>query len=190
MISRFLQSRWAIVALLCVIGLAYIPIVFLGFVWDDFPLIVQNDHIKSFDHVGSWFVSDLWADVGDEGFRSGFYRPFVLFSFALDYMLWGESASGFHLQSLAWHLLAVWLVYRIVSDCYSIETALVAAAIFGLHPAMSEGVIWIAARNDPMGAALLLSALYLVLPEQCSRARIVFAGLLFFGALCSKESRI
>ena len=190
MISRFLQSKWAIVALLSVILLAYLPVVFLGFVWDDFPLIVQNDQIQSFDHLGAWFVSDLWADVGDEGFRSGFYRPLVLLSFGVDYMLWGESAAGFHLQSVAWHLLSVWLVYRIVSDCYSIETALVAAAVFGLHPAMSEGVVWIAARNDPMGAALLLGALYSVFPSKCSRVRTALGAMLFFGALCSKESSV
>ena len=55
---------------------------------------------------------------------------------------------------------------------------------------MSEGVVWIAARNDPMGAALLLGALYSVFPSKCSRVRIALGAVLFFGALCSKESSV
>jgi hypothetical protein len=172
-----------------VTALAYGPVLWAGFVWDDFPLVVDNPQVASLSNIGQWFGSDLWTGLDGE-FRSGFYRPLVLMSFAVDQFLWNGNAVGFHLQSLAWHLGAVFLLYRLLSGLFSLEAALLGATLYALHPALSEGVIWIAARNDSMGVALLLGSVLLLQPERPSRRRLLGAGFLFLAALLSKESSI
>jgi hypothetical protein len=189
-----LKSRWAIGLLLLVTAAAYAPVFFAGFVWDDFPLVVDNPQVQSFSHAREWFVSDLWAGLQGVSFatdgESGFYRPLVIMSFAVDHLLWGGNPIGFHLQSLAWHLLAVVLLYKLFRALFEADVALMGATVYALHPVVSEGVVWIAARNDPMGVALLLGAVLCVLPRKVSAFRSIGAYLLFLSALLSKESSL
>lgn len=191
---RVLESRWAVWLLLSMTALVYSPMIWAGFVWDDFPLIVDNAQVQSLSLIGQWFRADLWAGLEGVGFesggQSGFYRPLVLMSFALDHALWGGSPIGFHLQSLFWHLLAVGLLSRLLRALFSADVALVGAAVYALHPALSEGVLWIAARNDPMGVALVLGAVLCLLPRQVSFSRLVGGGFLFLAALLCKESSL
>jgi len=172
-----------------VTALAYGPALWAGFVWDDFPLVVDNPQTSSLANVGQWFGSDLWTGLDGE-FESGFYRPLVLMSFAVDHFLWGGSAAGFHLHSLGWHLLAVMLLHRLLRTLFDEETALIGAALYALHPALSEGVVWIAARNDPMSVALVLASVLFLLPQKPTRRGLAAGALFFFFALLTKESSL
>jgi hypothetical protein len=192
--SRVLESRRSVWILLLVTALLYSPVIWMGFVWDDFPLIVDNPQVQDLSLIGHWFRSDLWAGLEgvtfESGSQSGFYRPIVLMSFALDHALWGGSPVGFHLQSLFWHLLAVGILSALLRALFSADVALVGASVYALHPALSEGVVWISARNDPMGVALLLGAVLCVLPRRASVPRLVGGGVLFLAALLCKESSL
>ena len=92
----------SLLTLLLITVLAYTGIWNAGFVWDDVPLIVQN---KAFEDGLTWsmFIGDLWADSGAGQVASGYYRPLVLLSFALDRAVFGMSPGGYHLHSLLWN---------------------------------------------------------------------------------------
>lgn len=188
-VAKLLESTWAVPLLLTVTVLAYLGALNADFVWDDFPLIVDNPKVQSFEYWGGWFTEDLWAVEGVDTV-SGFYRPLVLASFAVDEAVWGVNSLGFHLQSLGWHLLCVGLLFRLLQGFVDRSAAWAAAAVFALHPALSESVVWISARNDLMATAFLLGMLLGFSSERLSWQRALLGWVCFLGALLSKESSV
>jgi hypothetical protein len=176
-----------LVALLLITTAAYGALAFAGFVWDDIPLVLGNQDTGNLSGVVHFFRGDFWAGAGE---TSGYYRPFMLLSLALDRLLWEGSGAGHHLHSLAWHLLATWGLWRLLLVLLDAPRALVGATLFALHPVQSEAVAWIAARNDPMAAAFLFLGVGVLLPERVAPRRLVLGGLLLLSGLLSKESGV
>ena len=178
----------SLLTLLLITVLAYTGIWNAGFVWDDVPLIVQN---KAFEDGLTWsmFTGDLWADSGAGQVASGYYRPLVLLSFALDRAVFGMSPGGYHLHSLLWHCAAIWGLWRLLVPMVGDRGALVGSALFALHPVQSEVVVWISARNDLMAAAFGFAALDCIWKNEApSRGRMVSALFLTVAAAMSKET--
>ncbi|RME20932.1 MAG: hypothetical protein D6798_19340 [Deltaproteobacteria bacterium] len=185
-----LLERAGLPLLLLTTVAAYLGLIHAGFVWDDEALVVRNTVTGSLANIPRFFTMDLWDGAPVQQGVSGYYRPLVLVSFAVDRALFGMAPAGHHLHSLAWHLLAVTMACRLLRNVVSPRAALVAAAVMALHPAQSEAVAWIAARNDPMATALGLAALACVMPADAGPARLVGGGLLTLAALLTKESVI
>jgi len=161
-----------------------------GFVWDDVPLILMNQALGRLDQLPGLFAGDLWAASGAGEVDSGYYRPLVLLGFSLDKVVFGEAALGYHLHSLAWHLLAVGALYVLLKDIAGEGGALAGATLFALHPVQSECVAWISARNDLMAAAFSLLALIAVLHRGRSGGRWWLGVGLALAAVLSKESAV
>ncbi len=185
--SKHLSVRLLLVVVAATLA-TYSGALVAGFVWDDVPLVLQNRTTGSFSNAWVWFSSDLWAGAGSEGWETGYFRPLMLASLAVDALLWQDSAMGHHLQSLLWHVTAVVLLFKLLRQLVEPLPAVVAAAIFALHPLQSEAVIWIASRNDPMGAAFLFGGVLALLPERPSRRRVALGFCLVLGSLLTKES--
>ncbi len=184
---EWIEDSRGLLALLVITAAAYGALAFAGFVWDDIPLVLGNQHTGSLAGIGHFFGGDFWAGAGE---TSGYYRPFMLLSLALDRLLWEGSGTGHHLHSLCWHLLAVWGLWRLLAVLMDGARALVGATVFALHPLQSEAVAWIAARNDPMAAAFLFLGVGVLLPERVGPRRLVLGGLLLLSGLLSKESGV
>ena len=164
---------------------AYVSVAFAGFVWDDRPLVVDNLVTHTLANTPVFFQVDLWEVAGGVEESSGYYRPLMLLSLAVDRALWGLSPAGHHLQSLAWHLSGTILFAVLLRTRVRPEAALAGAALFALHPVQSEAVVWIAARNDLMVASFSFAAVLALVRE-----RLVLGGILALGAVFSKESGI
>ncbi len=189
-VPPWLRHPWMHGLLLCAVtAAAYVGVVHAGFVFDDFALVVYNGALEPLSQAWRFFAQDLWA-TADGGYASGYYRPLMTLSLAVDRQLFGLEPGGYHLHSLAWHLAAVWALHRLLLRLTGPVPALLGAALFALHPLQSEAVIWIAARNDLMAAALLLGALAVLGPVEISRRRLVLGGILALGAVLSKESAL
>ncbi len=159
-----------------------------GFVWDDVPLIVQNQALVEAS-VGTLFTNDLWGETGAGAVASGYFRPLVLLSFMVDRLLFGLSPAGYHFHSLVWHLVAVCALYRLMRPLGGATGALVGATFFALHPVQSEVVSWISARNDLMAAAFGFMALGMVWDgSRPSRSRWLSALTFTVLAALSKET--
>ncbi|MCB9777784.1 MAG: hypothetical protein H6742_04410 [Alphaproteobacteria bacterium] len=161
-----------------------------GFVFDDQAMVVEHQLVADLGRWREMFSTDLWAGSQFEGWQSGYYRPLVLLDLAADRALFGLRPAAFHLHSLAWHLLTVWLGWALLRRVLPGSAALAGTLVLGLHPASSEAVIWIAARNDVMAMALSLLALWLVVPTQARPVRLIVGALVALAALLSKESAV
>lgn len=188
LLSEGTRRHGPLILLLLLTCAAYAGLLHAGFVWDDEALVVRNSMTTDLANIPLFFTIDLWDGAPVEQGVSGYYRPLVLVSFAVDRALFGLWAPGHHLHSLAWHLLAVALLHGLQRRLVGRWVALAGAAVFALHPAQSEAVAWVSARNDPMAAALGLGALLCVLPRDAGGGRLVAGGLLAWAALMAKES--
>lgn len=178
-----LRVRWLLLGL-C--ALAWAPVATLGFVWDDFGLLVNHPRLGDPAALPELLVRDLWSPTGIAA--PPYYRPLVVLSFAVDRLVFGLSPALAHLHSLAWHLLAVALVHALLERLRPGLPALAGAALFALHPLQSEAVAFVAARNDPMAVALAVGALLLAWPADARPARLAGAAVLAAAALLAKES--
>jgi tetratricopeptide (TPR) repeat protein len=133
------------------------------FVYDDQVAIVENQQIRQL-----WNSSVLSAER--ESPVAG--RPVVNISFAINYALGGLDVRGYHLWSIAVHLLSGLLVFGVVRRTFelaslrrrfgsrSVTLGFAAALIWTLHPLNSEVVDYLTQRTESMMALCYLATLY------------------------------
>ena len=172
-------ARLGAAALALAVSLVYAPTLGNELVWDDIPHIADNPRIASLG-AASTYLS------GPEG---TYYRPLVFLGFALERAAWGPAALGYHLTNLLLHVANTLLVAFIARRSgLSGGTALLAAAVFGLHPLQSEAVAYVSGRTDllmTMGALLSWAALLQPGSAMVRGGAAATAGAL---AMLSKES--
>ncbi|MDP6935094.1 MAG: hypothetical protein QGG40_19385, partial [Myxococcota bacterium] len=191
--------------LLVVTALSFARLWFVEYSWDDEALVKDNQLTGSLANLPELFVRDLWSTTRLPTLKSGYYRPLLLLSLAVDRAAFGLSSTFAHVHSLAWHLLAVWGLYGLLRRLLtpdedttttgpalgSIELrALLGATVFALHPVQSEVLALVAARNDSMAAAFTVLALWILCSRTVSGGKLVGAGVLAFLGLLSKESAV
>ena len=93
-----------------------------------------------------------------------------------------DNPAGFHAVNLLLHLIAILLVWDALSRLIPRTAALIASAIFAVHPFQSEPVNYIFARSTLLATFLCLAALAAWL-----RGHPWWATLWFAGALLAKE---
>ncbi|ABB31638.1 hypothetical protein GeomeDRAFT_0282 [Geobacter metallireducens RCH3] len=129
--------------------------------------------------------------------QSFYYRPLLSFTFRLDYLLWGQEVSFYHLENILIHGASATLIFFILRQLVSLqipqqkdtEWPLIGALLFALHPIVTESVNWISGRTDLLGTFFVLSAT-LVLLQSALRRRLILviaAAILLFCAIFSKE---
>ncbi len=120
-----------------------------------------------------------------DGWRQAFSleqtRPLTYLTFWLNLQA-GDAPWGFHLVSLLAHLACVWLVWEVLKELLPERTAMVAAALFAVHPLQTEAVVYVFARATVLATLLTLVAWRLWLKEK------LWAAVGVFGvALLAKE---
>ena len=164
-----------------------------SFVWDDEIQIVKNWQIRDLSHVGSAFSSAFWAFADPEAARTNFYRPVQTLSYMLAYQISGLSAWSYHLVNVLFHTFASVLIYFLcVEYGISAGAALLAAAIFSVHPIHSEAVSWNAGTPDVTCGAFYFGSILLFLKYlKSSRGRWLWSAAVSFLAACfSKEMAV
>ena len=147
----------------------YRPALNFQFVLDDHHF-VNDPRIQTSGHLWDYFTNYVWAQVS--GGPASFYRPLFAVWLRLNFIFNGLSSWGWHLLSIAKHVLAAVLlailVYKLLHDRLA---ALIAGALFALHPAQTESVAWIAVPDPLMTSAVLVCLLfYLVYVEHSNVA--------------------
>ena len=169
------------------------------FVWDDYPVIVTNEHIRDLRASLRFFTPGYWQMlyVEDRGMRGRAYRPTVELSFAAQYAIWKlNDPIGWHITSILWHAFNCVLVYvlahRILADK---RTATFCALLFAVHPIHVEAVVWAKAQSELLAFTLMLATALLYLRSMDSSAPtrgsvcLYLCSVLAFGvALSSKAS--
>ena len=173
-----MKERWRIGLLLAVVALVYANTLWNQFTWDDELYITNNPQVTQ--------VS--WPGLLAPNRVTNVFRPLTFGSFAFDWAVYGGHAFGFHLLNLLLHAAVTLLLYlllcRLLEETANGRTmALVAAALFAVHPIHTEAVSSIVGRPELLAAGFLLSAWILHLGDHEIPALICFAL-----ALLSKES--
>lgn len=171
------------------------PGVFGEFVWDDMGLIVENEKIRDWSAIPHAFTETFWDVSGLEEHTliplyGRLYRPVVTVAYVLQYKAFGLNPLGWHLVSIVVHGLCVllclhWLERRLEAKGHA--SAIIGAALFGLHPSRVETVTWISGSTDLWMAFFALLGLW-----SWERFRgiggAVLASLCFVLSLLSKET--
>ena len=126
-----------------------------GFHYDDEHSVADNPHIRSLQQIPRFFVDPATFSLDAE---RGMYRPMLLTSYTLDHAVHGGSARGYLWTNLLLHALnatlVAWVAWQLTGRS---SLALLAGALFGLHPAASEPVYYVSARSDSLVALFFLA---------------------------------
>ena len=164
------------------------------FVLDDRGQIVENPAVHSWHAVPSYFTSHVWAAIYPEELGN-YYRPLFLLWLRINDAIFGNQAGAWHLTTILTHLLTTFLVYLLVWRVgMGREVALLAALIFGLHPAHIEAVAWISGVTEPLLGILLIASLLCYLQSRLKSGRAlkwqVISVVFFALALLEKETAV
>lgn len=189
---------WIAPALIIAIGLvAYAGSLEAPFVFDDYPAVVRNETLR---HL--WPPAQMLRPPADAAGATG--RPLVNVSLAFNYAWGALDVRGYHATNLVLHGLAallLWSVTRRTLQAPAIPERLRAlaapiafwtAAVWGLHPLLTESVICVAQRNEILGSIFYLLALWGLL--RAAEASAIGGGLwpavpaaaTVLGALCKE----
>lgn len=184
--SNFFSKPGVMEILLGAIALlAYIGTALFGFVYDDEITIVRNLAVRSWHQVPAAFLSTS-ADVP-------LYRPLSAIWSSASYALFGLNPVGWHLTSVAFHLVVTLLVFRVaVLLLKDRGAAFIAALLFALHPVHVEAVAWLSAVGDVLMTLLLLAGMLAFLRYRDAGAKFsrLISLVLFALAMLAKEPAV
>lgn len=171
-------------------GLAFLSHAGGQFAWDDVFLVQHNPVLYAPSGIASILTRDLWGPA--TGQPSQLFHPIPVLSLWAQGCLHGPSIVGFRIGNFLLHILVLVLFHRLLRRRLSVPAALAAVtvAVVGLHPSVTEPVMWITGRHDTVGAAFLLSALLAWPRLGDSWPRALLAGWLAACAFLSKEQFI
>jgi tetratricopeptide (TPR) repeat protein len=178
---------YGLVILILVLA-AYLECLGGTFVWDDRPLILGSPLVERVASLSDYLRNPFWNGLGGRPVSTGYYRPLVTASFALDQRLHAGNAAGFHLTNLAFHALNALLLYAVIRRTGTrAATCALVAACWALLPRLAEVAAWISGRTDAIATAAVLAALLAWGPS--FRRRLASALLLGVG-MFAKESTL
>lgn len=185
----------------------YMRGLFGGFLFDDYPNIVANKALHvSGTSLYQWYVAIFSSDAGL------LKRPISMLSFAANYWVFGLNPIAFKAINLLVHLINGWLVFaltkRLLDQRSAMGTresrlsadgaALLAAALWLLHPLNVSSVLYIVQRMTILSAGFTLAGLVCYAEgrlKMLSDERgfgMAAVGLIAFGTLAtlSKENGV
>ena len=129
--------------------------------WDDEEWIINNVfvHKISWDNIKFWFSNNTLAGVG---LKSNYYRPFLFFTFALNYMISGIKPLAYHLTSNSIHIFNSILVFWLIRQAFKRNLlAFLVSVFFLVHPLQTEAISYISGRGDSLAAMFMFLSLIL-----------------------------
>jgi hypothetical protein len=155
----------AIATVLLLTALVYTRGLFGGFLFDDYGTIVDNGVLRNIDGSGvRWIAAMLSSDSGL------LRRPLSMLSFGIDYYFFGLNPLAFKLVNLIIHLINGLLFYKLakrlaprlsasIDESAARTVALVAMALWLLHPLNVGSVVYIVQRMNLLAVLFMLAGL-------------------------------
>jgi len=164
---------------------AYVPAIQGGFVWDDDDYVEENLVLRNLEGLRAIWIEPKSIPQ---------WYPLVHTTFWCEFQLWGLNPLGYHVTNVLLHIASTVLLFLVLRRL-AVAGALLAAAVFALHPVMVESVAWITERKNVLSLLCYLGSLLCYLrsqslgsigPEPRPRFFYALSLLLFLGALLSK----
>ncbi len=160
---------------------AHFPATRAGYIWDDDHLLYQNPLI-----LKPGGLHKLWFST-----EAPDYWPLTATTFWIEWRIWGDNPTPYHVANIALHALAAVLLWRILKRLHLNSLgAFLGGLLFAIHPVTVESVAWIAERKNVLSMVFYLLAIlsYLRFQDQSSRAWYAVALLAAIAALLAKTS--
>lgn len=184
------SDTYHIVVFSLLILAAFANVFSMEFVWDDTVQIRDNSSITNISHIKDVFLEDTGTATSNGEDYTPYYRPLFTISLMIDAFLWGKKPFGYHLTNVLLHLEVTLLLYFILLSIFNNRMiAMVAAAIFSLHPVHSEAVSYISARTHLLCALFSLASFYFyICYKKLRKLRYLLATIFFiiFGLLSNE----
>ncbi len=128
---------------------AYSPVMKAGFIWDDDSYVTENPIYNTAAPLHNiWFVPSA----------SPQYYPVVFTTFYMERLLYGLNPLGYHLINVLLHAGSAILLWFVLKRL-RVPGAMLAAAVFALHPIMVESVAWVTERKNTLSTFFFLASL-------------------------------
>ena len=149
--GRAARTRVAAGAAFIVVAtfIAYLPAIRGGFIWDDDVHVTDNVLLRSAEGLGL-----IWTRLG----ATPQYYPLTHTSFWIEYGIWGDRPTGYHVTNVALHVLSSLLLWRIL-HLLGLRAAWLAACLFAVHPINVESVAWVTERKNVLAGAFYFGAM-------------------------------
>jgi tetratricopeptide (TPR) repeat protein len=147
--GRLLPSSWRQdwligFLLIALTFLVYQPVWHAGFIWDDDTFLTKNPVFKSVDFKSADCLYQVWFTTSTMD-----YYPMTFSLWCLEWRFWGNNPLGYHLVNVLLHGLSAVLLWRVFLRLRN-PGALVAGALFALHPVNVESVAWISEGKNAL----------------------------------------
>jgi Flp pilus assembly protein TadD len=116
-----------------------------AFLSDDLAEIVNNPNLGNLGHI-----------ISSHPF--GFIRPLIYWTL---FHIAGLNNILFRFSNLLFHIGSTFLIFAILNKLYSKRLALLVSAVFAVHPAIIEAVIWISGGSYPQYSFFFLLSFFL-----------------------------
>jgi len=150
--QSWLSRDWLLgLILLLAVILAYQPVWYAGFIWDDDGRITANPCI-----VGPLGLKEVWTTSAAD------LCPLVYTTFWVEHALWGLAPLPYHLVNVLLHGFCAVLLWRVLRSLQA-PGAWLGAALWALHPVQVETAAWVTEmKNTQSGLFYLLTILFFV----------------------------
>lgn len=155
------------------------------FLWDDLLVVRRNPLV-----TGELSPETIWFNID---------FPLTYVAFWLEWLVWGNHPTGYHLVSVLLHAASALLLWRVLARL-QIPAPWLAAMLFAVHPLCVASVAWISELKNTLSLPLFLLSLLWYLqadPEtrttqHAPRARFRYwlSLLAFLLALLAKTSTV
>jgi tetratricopeptide (TPR) repeat protein len=136
--------------------LAYANSLSLGLAEDSQFLLTQDPRLQAltWQHLALIFSKSYWWPVAGDLI----YRPITTLSLLLNHAVAG-GPFGYHMVNLLLHAANVWLVWKLAARLLQPRAAWCAAALWAVHPILTEAVDNVVGRADLLSAMSVLAGL-------------------------------
>jgi tetratricopeptide (TPR) repeat protein len=174
---------------------------------DDYHNIVNNPWL----HINNLYPESLKntfyaSPDGGQYNQEKIYRPVPMLSFALNWYYGKNDVTGYHVVNTVIHIVSAFILFLAISNIFKAPNikekyrtrqypiALLAAAIWMIHPIQTQAVTYIVQRMASMAGMFYIAALYMYIKARLSKVVLkrtilfVFSFLLFLLAVASKQN--
>jgi len=161
-----------------------------NFAYDDDWIILRNTRVHQLSDMGQIWGTPYWPVFGQV---LGLYRPFVIFSYAVQWAISDGAPWLFHVTNTVLHAGVTALVFLLVGLFASRTAAFVAALIFAVHPVHTEAVANVVGQAELWSSLGVLGACLMYASRSgldVSWPRRIGIAVLYLLAVLSKEAAI
>src|SRR5258708_5740782 len=153
---------------ICIIGvILYFNTFFNGFVWDDYPQLINDPLLHSWTNIVPIFVNHAHT----------FYRPFSDSIFACMYSVFGITSFWYHFFQVIIQIVITILIFYLFKHFFKISVSFFLALIYLVHPMQVETVAYISSLQNELSLIFGLLAVFI---GTTKKQRSLYKYSLFF----------